>query len=295
MDDNIKSYLEDLSSFSKRYINDETMADFFNTIKFADDYLTPQEIKKQEELFNQIKPFHKKYLEDRIRMMSLVSHDIELFEAKHYSENISIYQDSNICKKDKMIVICFCGRVNRMYLSLCIFLQAFSSKAFDIILLRDPGHFNFLNGIGDYALNLRGLTEKIEKDFQLHAYKKIICIGASSGGAAALYASLLFKAHKGICLGGRHPSKDTKLKKIKNINLDFFAFDKAIDKTEKVKTKLMCVYGNDFKPDKLGALSITEHLKSIEIIEVKPCSEHNLLLNLTKQGSLKPFIDRIIT
>jgi hypothetical protein len=177
----------------------------------------------------------------------------------------------------------------------------------NFIFLRDKYLSWYINGIDGFSKSLEETKNKLQEEIEQIKPNKVITIGLSSGGFAALYFGNLLKvAHIIACSPQIIVNNNTikyyynKLKKIdkeisilpldENINIDIFwcNFDDFIGVTKKQNP-----YVEQNRNDE-QQYELVKNIKNINNIQVKGGNHGDIMIIIIKNGELFKLINKII-
>lgn len=209
------------------------------------------------------------------------------FRRSVISEGITLFSDQRGDKREKALLLVFCGKIPRPFMPTAMFLQALPAQKCDVALLSDRGAF--LNGMFGYAADMVELATKLRRDLNLSAYASFSCAGISAASAGAVATGLMVGARNATSLGGRPPIEILGEKPIGGLDPDVInrSFCELGQQNSGVKIKL--VYGEGHEKDRLGALELKNIFEG-ELLPIENISEHNIFFELKKIGKLRSFL-----
>jgi hypothetical protein len=272
-------------------------ADFLRKIIKYENLLSPNEfLSLLSDNNSNIPDIGRDQLNKTVKMIYLTDKQIHSFSRKKLSSNVNFYQSTKAVNPHKSLLICFCGHVNRLFLPIPVFLQSIPEDDFDVLIYSDPSGYAYLTGVPEFSNGLNTLFEDTQKFIDFKSYKRLITLGTSGGGSAALYFGVKIKAEKAISVCGKHRALSKKLAQ-KNTSgmLDVFQFDK-IDQQEMAatSTQFKLVFGEKNHEDTVGALSLRKHMKKAQLLSIKDLSEHNAFMFFLIKGKLSEFIHNLL-
>ena len=102
--------------------------------------------------------------------------------------------------RDKGLLVAFTGNARRLMMPIPVFLQFVDAQLWDVLLLKKCARNSYLLGIEGISTDFRGLIDYIETTTSAMQHRSVITLGASGGGFAAIWAAVLMRATRGICV-----------------------------------------------------------------------------------------------
>ena len=189
------------------------------------------------------------------------------------------------------LLVVFCGTVPRPMLPLSLFLQQVPAGC-DVAMLWDPERRMYLRGIQGFADDPSALAARLRDALEAGRYATLRCLGASSGGAAALAVGVLMGAEQAVALGGFHPAREAAWTTPED-GLDPVAFDALLRDTPAAATRLVCAHGADHDLDRGRAEELSKSFPQAAKLPVTGVNDHNILLQLMRRGDLARFLDQV--
>jgi len=232
-------------------------------------------------------------LEKTQKMMLEASSQIRQFERRKLSENINLYQSG---KRKKNLIICFCGKANRLLMPIPVFLQHIPDDLYDVVVLMDPSGLCFHNGVPGFESGIQKCLDKLSRRLPLAAYTNVTTFGTSGGGCAAIYSGVYLQANLAISIGGRHPlNYNSTNAEFSKIGLTGDEFDRLLKGMGgNLKTTIKVVYGDLHTEDKISALTFYEHLANVKLVPIAGSAEHSPFVFLMKQSKSNPFFNALL-
>jgi hypothetical protein len=192
----------------------------------------------------------------------------------------------------RTLLVMFCGQVPRPMLPLSLFLQRIPPGC-DVAMLWDPERLMYLRGLQGFAEGPAALAARLRAGLDAGRYATLRCLGASSGGVAALAVGTLMGAEQAVALGGFHPAREA-FWAPPGSELDLFAFDALLRDAPPAPTRLVCAYGVDhgLDPDRTAGL-LKSFPQAVEL-PIAGVNDHNILLQLMRRGDLARFLDQVV-
>ena len=195
---------------------------------------------------------------------------------------LTLYQNANRDVRNKGLLVAFCGNARRLMVPVSVFLQFVDSHSWDIAVLKKDSDSSYLDGLG-LAPDLRGLTDYIQVATSAAQYRRVMTVGTSGGGFAALWAALLMEADRGISIGGC-PQRQAAA-----------AAREARDRRSASarETEFRSVYGEGCIRDQRSAVGLVEIFGG-KLEPVPGIDGHNVLGRLLHRGVLAPFLQEML-
>jgi hypothetical protein len=198
----------------------------------------------------------------------------------HYpiSPRAILYQDPEGKRRDKSLIVAFCGNARRLMVPTFAFLQALDSTLWDVLVVSKQVASSYLQGDEGIADDFPGLVRHLEAQVHPREYRRTITLGTSSGGFYAIWAGALFAAVRAISFGGFLTRPLAQLSWDQSAAPDF---------------DILLVYGREFPPDHNRALAIRNLVGGL-LQPIADVAEHNVLGALMKQGRLSETLDKLL-
>ena len=208
----------------------------------------------------------------------------ELFETpqrygRHtISRHMIVYQSSESKEWEKDLLIAFTGNARRPGMPVCVFLQFLDSRSWDVVVLKKCSRNSYLLGLEGISADFPGLVRVIQTRLSPMQYRRVITLGTSGGGFAAVLAAVLMEADRGICVGGTLPISYTS------------------EWTSKVTDNgrdLRFVYGKDFLRDRVSAVAMANVFGG-RLHPIAGVDQHVVLGQLLKSNKLAEFFREML-
>jgi hypothetical protein len=232
------------------------------------------------------------YIQNNIKMMAVGSAAVRAYERINFGGSVCFYKGPKDFLKKKVLLVCFSGNADRMMLPTALFLQFLPDTIYDVLICRDSAKAAYLKGVAGYVDKLSELPDRMAQDLNLADYESTLCMGCSSGAAAALYAGVLLGSRRALSIGGKHPSEYSKsqtpltLKPGEKCDFDHFVEGQlGVSKTE-----LVCVFGELHQADVIGAQKLKNFLPTCKVWSIKGLDNHDILYSLYGANQLHKFL-----
>jgi hypothetical protein len=226
------------------------------------------------------------------KMMLQASDEIKKFKRRKVSKNVSFYSTE---KPKEHLLICFCGRANRLMMPIPVFLQYINDEIYDVLILMDPSGLCFHSGIPELGENLKESIDELENIISISNYQNITTFGTSGGGCASLFLGVYLNAKQAISIGGRHPDNYTVTNtKLIEKGLSGKEFDQLISKNiNNSSTQIQLVFAENNISDKMSAQTFSTKFKKINLVPISDTDEHNVLAFLMNKSRLSMFFNAL--
>lgn len=199
------------------------------------------------------------------------------------------------------VMFCFCGVSHRLGLPLTMFQQRVAALPVSTVYLRDFNRFLYAGGIRslgpDRAATVVGLRV-IADDL---GARRLICVGASGGGFAAIRFGLDLDAETVVSFAGpvnmnlearsvRKPMAVRMRKHFPHENFDH----RALYLAAKIRPRVIIAFGEHAWDDRLQA-ELMKGIDGVELIAVSAHDEHGVVPELIRRGEFDPLMARVIS
>ncbi len=186
----------------------------------------------------------------------------------------------------KDLLIAFADQAHRIFLPTAVILQHLPDAPMDVVLVQDPSRKFFLTGAAGYGKDLSEVLARLRSDLKPERYRRVICLGGSSGGAAALRAGVVLGAARAVALCGRLPSAEVRAAATQRDVETLLSPCVGVDKS---RTTLFCVFSALQSVDRAAAETLAGDGLA-RLVPVRGQGKHNLLFSLLKQRRLARFL-----
>ncbi|MEO8667139.1 MAG: hypothetical protein ABI399_01375 [Bauldia sp.] len=279
-----------MSPLAASFMRCRTPAEFYQLAITFDCTATPSEFAELWNERNILPPEAQAWLASGWESMFAEPTKLQQYHRKQINEYIRAYIGAHSERSDKDLVIAFSGKRGRLFLPLAVWLQYMSDSAVDLVLLQDPLLRFFSGGIPGYGANLAEVLARLGADMNLQGYRRILCLGGSAGGFAALRAGLIAKAANAVCLSGRMPNDGTSAGDTFAVGLDEL---KGLKKADTAGTRMFCAFGAQYPADRAAAKAFAKAGKAL-LVPVEGVADHNVAFGLLKQKKLRGFLSETL-
>jgi hypothetical protein len=126
------------------------------------------------------------------------------YERRVFSWPMVLYQNPEHDVREKGLLVAFSCNARRLMMPIWLFLQFVDSSRWDVVVLKKSGH-SYLTGMEGISTDFPGLVAHVEAAIRPTQYRRVITLGTSGGGFAAIWAALLMGADRGISVCGCPP------------------------------------------------------------------------------------------
>lgn len=127
------------------------------------------------------------------------------YERRSFSRYVTLYEDPKLDARDKSLLVIFSGNGRRPMMPVSVFLQFVNSRSWDVVVLKKCARNSYLLGLEGISADLPGLIECLRSTIASGRYQRVITLGTSAGGFAAIWAAVLLSADRGVSVGGSPP------------------------------------------------------------------------------------------
>jgi hypothetical protein len=202
------------------------------------------------------------------------------YERRVLNAHVTGYEGHGVSKGNKSLLLAFCGNARRLMMPVSIFLQFVDCRAWDVVVIKKPKGTSYMDGLEGVCVNFTGLTDYLKAAKGPAEYRRLVTLGTSGGGFAAILAAISMGADRGISVGGSPPRS--------------FVSDKALAQKESPKRDLRFVHGAGCISDRESAVSMAKQFGG-RVHEVVEADQHNVLKPLLRRGLLAGFLTDIIS
>lgn len=223
------------------------------------------------------------WLDRLIGFMPSLASAPQRFERTQHHPGVVIFDDPAIRRRRKNCLVAFSGAAGRLMLPLPLFLQFFPSDEWTIVKLSTRKNY-YLDGLRGFSESLEQTIERTAALVEIGKFRKVVTVGTSSGGFAALAAAVGFRAFRGVALGAFVPKLegDALWERIGRLGLP---------QRLKNQVDLRIVYAGRATLDGTHARQIRKLVRG-QLVPLEDFSQHNILFSMLERGELASFIDR---
>jgi hypothetical protein len=194
---------------------------------------------------------------------------------------------------DNNLVIVFATAWNNFGISLPVLHFMLDKYPASVLYIKNPDKGMYCKGAPGLGGNIGEIVSNLEKFIDLNGYKKIMVLGFSSGGYAALYAAGAMGADSYVGFGVRTDwSRDCKIKisptRVSPVSADYnnnALENLLINKNMAGIKKATLYYGDQDQSDAAHAHNMST-LDNFQITPI-PKSKHNVVLHMIAKGAFE--------
>ena len=149
---------------------------------------------------------------------------------------------------------------------------------------KGPEKRPYIRGVEGVSTHLPGVIRYIHIRTSPAQYKRVMALGASAGGYAAILAAILMHAARGISICGSPPQAP----------LGVWLRWKLRQASAGDKPELEFVHGADSERDHAASLSLISSFGG-RLRSLADVGDHNVLFALLKRGQLAEFLREVFT
>ena len=206
---------------------------------------------------------------------------------RHYfADDVMLFHDPEQPRRNKTLLIGFCGRARRLMPPITALLQVLPSDGYDIVALRDHRREHYDHGTEGYADSLLGLVMRLQADLETKRYPRIVTFDTSMGGFPALRAGILIGADQAVSIGGGPAWHIARL--TTSGRRPISAFD-PLCPCSPAAPPLYCVYPGGNTKDR-AAVDGLAAMRPVHRVEMGLSDEHNVLYELWQRQRLGVFL-----
>ena len=158
-------------------------------------------------------------------------------------------------------------------------LQCFDAAGWDVAVIRKPRGSSYLRGLRGESDNFVDFVRHLENVTCRKQYRRVVTLGTSGGGFAAILAALFMDAACGVSIGGGSVPKS-------------YVDGEFLVPQVRPQPDLRYVYGADYQKDRDSAISMAK-LFGGSLYPIDGADVHNVLKPLLERGRLAKFLSRI--
>jgi hypothetical protein len=206
------------------------------------------------------------------------------FHRTGLADTVTLYRDQSREPAGKGLLVAFTGGSRRLMMPVSVFLQHLDSSAWDVVVLRKgPDRRPYAHGLEGVSRSLPAVMRYVAKASEAKRYRRVVTLGTSGGGFAAIIGAILMAAKRAISIGGHQPSASPN---------PWLRLQLAI------RHALQCpefeyVFGADFDRDRESALVLRNSFGGT-LHPVPGVTQHNPFRVLLARGELAAFLKEIL-
>lgn len=201
-----------------------------------------------------------------------------------HQPGVVVFDDPSIRRRRKNCLIAFSGAAGRLMLPLPVFLQFLPSAEWTVVKLATRKNY-YLDGIAGFSDSLEETIDRVDALMKLRSYRKVVTIGTSSGGFAALAAAVRTGAFRGIALGAFVPKVEGDALHVRLARL-------GLPQKVKDQVDLRIVYAARAALDRDHARQLRKLVRG-HLVPLEDLGQHNVLFSMLERGELAGFMARL--
>ena len=197
------------------------------------------------------------------------------------SRDAILYHTSEGDRSRKQLIVGFSGSAMRLMMPTYMMLCSLDPQRYDLLLLKDPGREEYINGIDAMGESITALASFLDHYVVDNSYHSGIALGTSAGGLPAIYVALKNRWPGAVVFGPVDPERHPDLSGLL-----------LTESEQNVSTSILLNYGEKHKDDRIIAAKVK---KLISVTELKPdprFRKHNVPYALFLRGELAEHLER---
>lgn len=186
--------------------------------------------------------------------------------------------------EDKSLIVGFGGNYLRLMVATYSILTSLDPRRHDLLLLADDRRTLFLQGVAGIAGTLDDLCDGIADLATARRYQRVVALGTSAGGPAAIYAAIRGGWAKAVAVGPGSPARHPDMAR---------ALNSVAPLHDARKTDIVIVTSANAR-DIDAANQFRSLLRAASLRRDGRFSGHNLLHELHRRGELRTFLAEAI-
>lgn len=236
----------------------------------------------------ELKAVAREWIEDAFAHLRLVGKtEAEPFLRRDLRKSVTLYTDGGPAS-GKTLVVAFPGANNRLMMPVATLLQALDASKVDIVLIRDPTHSAYFEGLEDFADSRDGLFDALPSYLTFAAYARVSSLGVSAGGLPALLLASRLGLTAVLACGADSPL-DRRLQE-RGGAAAAAALRSVAESSH--RPHIAIAFGAQQPEDRDAATEIGGILgvEPLEISNAERDVKHNVLIPLAEEGRLSSFL-----
>lgn len=203
------------------------------------------------------------------------------FRRQDLHTGVTLYRDPAFAAADKDLLVAFGGHAGRLMLPIGVFLQEMDARLWDIVVLNKGAGGSYLNGMEGIGDDLAAIARFIETEIEPSRYRRVVLLGTSGGGYAAIAAAGPFNADRGVSICASAPAS---LPAPPSRNPGPAAAAGPV---------LVFLFGAENPNDRRSALAL-QAVFGGRLLPIAGVENHNVLHELLKQRRLAKILDTVL-
>ena len=218
-----------------------------------------------------------------LRREVTVARDAAAWRRERLSESAFLYTADGR-PADKSLVVGFGGNYLRLMVATYSILTGLDPRRHDLLLLADDRRMLFLQGVAGIAGTLDDLCDRVADLATARGYRRVVALGTSAGGPAAVYAAIRGGWAKAVAVGPGSPARHPDMAR---------ALDSIAPLHDPRKTDIVIATSANAR-DIDAANQFRSLLRAASLRRDGRFNGHNLLNELHRRGELRAFLAEAI-
>lgn len=218
---------------------------------------------------------------------------VQPYERRMINKSAAVYAapGTEAERSGRTVVVAFTGDAHRLMMPISLLLQQFPADRYEMLMLSDFRRSLYLRGIDGLGSDFPETLERIRTLIPAPSEGRVVTLGTSAGGLAAIWAAIELGLPRAVSVGGVTP--DEIGERVQTQGMSTPGFDDAIRRNAGRLPEVLLVSGEQNDRDNRKALSMAGRLHAT-LISVPDCANHNVLHALWSRGELRPFLARLM-
>lgn len=221
---------------------------------------------------------HARWRTSLLREIAAAS-DAAVWQRERLSESAFLYA-AHGTSADKSLVVGFGGNYLRLMVPTYCILTGLDPWQHDLLLLADDRRTLFLQGVAGMADTLADLCDRVADLATARGYRRVVTLGTSGGGPAAIYAAIRAGWAKAVAVGPGSPARHPDMAR---------AIDSVAPLHDARTTDIVIATSANAR-DVDAANQFRSLLRGARLKRDDRFSGHNLLHDLHHRGELRAFL-----
>ncbi len=197
------------------------------------------------------------------------------------SEMMLYYKGGAQDAAGKTLIAGFTGNQLRLMLPTYHILNCLDHDSFELLLLNDPRRKMFIDGVEGAGSTIEEVSHFVEDFAARREFRRVVTLGTSGGGLAAVICAIRGKFSKAITIGSASPARHP-------------AFvEKLASLQPNPSTRVVATFADNAR-DVDAANQLKGILPKTSLLKDRRFTDHNLLFELHKIGELARFLNSMV-
>jgi acyl-CoA synthetase (AMP-forming)/AMP-acid ligase II/acyl carrier protein len=197
-------------------------------------------------------------------------------------ENDYLFSASSQSASVKTLICAFSGTTMRLMMSISRILFSLDPDQYDVLLLIDPEHKHFEGGTRGVDGQLYLTARRLDKYATDNGYQRVVALGTSAGGLAAIGIAMLNRWSKALVFGADRPSRHP--------HFTHMIEQVQSESIEPSSTPVTVSFAAHNQRDREAAGEIELTLPFATLLPDERFSGHAIAYSIYKAGELKNFL-----